>query len=49
MPLIILDADSIETNKLNRIARIDAYQEFYIPIQHLYLRASPRLYFAMEE
>lgn len=49
MPLIILDPDSIEKNEFNCIARIDVDQEFYLPIDLLYLRMSPRLYFAIEE
>ncbi|CAF1065734.1 unnamed protein product [Adineta steineri] len=49
MPLIILDADSIETNKFNRIIKIDVNKEYYLPIQLLYLRATPRLCFAIQE
>ncbi|CAF3768117.1 unnamed protein product [Adineta steineri] len=48
-PLIILDADSVETRKFHRIAQIDVNQEFYLPIDPLYLRSSPRLYFTIEQ
>ncbi|CAF0900458.1 unnamed protein product [Adineta steineri] len=49
MPLILLDADSIEKNQFNSIAKIDVNQEFYLPIQLLYLRVTPRLYFAVHQ
>ncbi|CAF4197587.1 unnamed protein product, partial [Rotaria sordida] len=49
MPLIVLDADSIETNTFNRIAKIDINQEYYLPIELLYLRITPRLYFAVQQ
>ena len=46
-PLIILDADAIETNKFNSISKIGVDQEFYLPIQLLYLRT--RLYFSIQQ
>jgi hypothetical protein len=49
MALFILDADSIETNKMNRIAKIDVNQEYYLPIEILYSRVTPRLYFAIDQ
>jgi hypothetical protein len=49
MPLIVLDADSIETRKFNRIAKIDVNQEYYLPIEILYSRVTPRLYFTVEQ
>ncbi|CAF1398617.1 unnamed protein product [Adineta ricciae] len=48
MPLILLDPETVETKKFHRIARIDVNQEFYVPIQFLYLRMSPRLYFTID-
>jgi hypothetical protein len=49
MPLIILDIQSIETNKFNSIAKIDVNQEFNLPIQLLYLRTTSRLYFTIQQ
>jgi hypothetical protein len=50
MPLIVLDADSIENNQLRKhIARINVDEEFYLPISLLYMRTTPRLYFAVEQ
>jgi len=49
MPLIILDIQSIETNKFNCVAKIDVNQEFYLPIQLLYLRSIQRLYFTIQQ
>ncbi|CAF1173038.1 unnamed protein product [Adineta ricciae] len=49
MPLILLDADSIEKNQLNSITKIDVNQEYYLPIQILYQRVTPRLYFTIDQ
>ncbi len=49
MPLIILDPHSIETNKFNPVIKIDVNQEFYLPIQLLYSKITPRIYFALQE
>ncbi|CAF1525412.1 unnamed protein product, partial [Rotaria sordida] len=49
MPLIVLDPDSVETNKFNHIAKIDVNQEYYLPIELLYLRITPRLYFTIQQ
>lgn len=49
MPLILLDADSVETRKFHRIAQINVGEEFYVPIDLIYVRMSPRLYFTIDE
>ncbi|CAF4078185.1 unnamed protein product, partial [Rotaria sp. Silwood1] len=48
MPLFVLDPDLVETNKFKCIAKIDLNQEYYLPIELLYLRITPRLYFAVQ-
>jgi hypothetical protein len=49
MPLILLDAHSVETNKFHSVAKIDVDQEFYLPIQLLYARTTSRLYFSIQQ
>ncbi|CAF3837772.1 unnamed protein product, partial [Rotaria sp. Silwood1] len=49
MPLFVLDPDLVETNKFKCIAKIDLNQEYYLPIELLYLRITPRLYFAVQQ
>ena len=49
MPLILLDTDSLEKNQFNPIAKIDVNQEYYLPIQILYLRVTSRLYFTVDQ
>ncbi|UJR24151.1 hypothetical protein I4U23_027117 [Adineta vaga] len=49
MPLFVLDADSVEKNQFNSITKIDVNEEYYLPIQLLYLRTTPRLYFTIDQ
>jgi hypothetical protein len=49
MPLIVLDADSIETKQFNPVTIIDVNQEYYLPIQLLYSRTTSRLYFSFQQ
>ena len=49
MPLIVLDAQSIETNQFRIIKQINVDEEFYLPIELLYLRSTPRIYFTVQQ
>jgi len=45
MPLLILDGNQIE----NILMKIDPNEEFYLPIELIYLKSITRIYFSFEE
>jgi hypothetical protein len=47
--LIILDADAVEQQKFHSVATIKPNDEFYLPIELLYSRITPRLYFTIQQ
>jgi hypothetical protein len=49
MPLLILNVNSIEMRKYERIGRIEVNEEYYFPIQPLYMHSTPRLFIGIDE
>jgi len=49
MPLILLDANSIETNQYNSIKKLNPNEEFSLPIDLLYQRITSRIYFSIQQ
>jgi hypothetical protein len=48
-PLLILDVNSTDQTKYNRITRIDINKDFYIPIDLLYKDSTSLISFAIDE
>ena len=48
LPLIVLDPDAVETQKFRAVATIKPNDEYYLPIEVLYARITPRLYFTIQ-
>lgn len=49
MPVMLLDVDSLEMGEYREVARIEPTEEFYLPLDLLYQRATPRLLFSIDE
>jgi hypothetical protein len=49
MPLMLLDAHSIETNEFKCVAKIDANESYYLPIELLYSTSTSRLFFSVQQ
>ncbi|CAF3740023.1 unnamed protein product, partial [Rotaria sordida] len=49
MPIMILDIDSVEMGRVREVARIDAGEELYLPLNLLYVRTCPRLFISIDD
>ena len=49
IPLVILNIDSIDPKKHQKIAKIDVNKEYYIPIDLLYTHSSSPIFIAIDE
>lgn len=49
MPLIILNIDSIDPKKHERIARINVNEEYYVPLDFLYEHPSSPIFISIDE